>query len=189
MTHPVPTHEPSVLRAGDTWKWRREDLNGDWPAPSWTLKYRFKNQAGGFEITATASGVNFDVVVTAATTAAFVAGDYTWQAWVEGGASEVYTVGEGTLKVLASLRAGSAGTAQDLRSHARKVLDAIKAVLENRASLDQQSYQIHGRALSRTPIPDLLVLRDRYEEDVASEERAEKLRRRLGGDNRILVRG
>lgn len=51
---------------------------------------------------------------------------------------------------------------QDLRSHAKKVLDAIEAVLEKRATKDQESHTIAGRSLSRTPIADLLMLRDRY---------------------------
>lgn len=183
----IPTTEPTKLRAGDTWKWRREDLSADYPAGTWTLKYRFKNATGGFEITATADGVNFAVTVTAATSGAYAAGEYAWQAWVENG-SEKYTVRTGTLDVLPDLRAGTATAALDTRSMARKLLDAVEAVLANTATLDQQAYTIHGRSLTRIPRGELLEIRSKLKAEVAGEQRAEKLRKGLGGDNRIVVR-
>src|SRR5574340_527910 len=50
MAYTAPTNEPSALRAGDTWSWRREDL-GDYPASSWTLKYYFRNSSAKFDAT------------------------------------------------------------------------------------------------------------------------------------------
>ncbi len=54
----------------------------------------------------------------------------------------------------------------DGRSHARRVLDAIEAVLEQRATHDQQSYSIQTslgmRQLSRVPLDELLRLRKIY---------------------------
>jgi hypothetical protein len=169
----TPTNEPSELRAGDTWKWRREDLEL-YPAPTWVLKYRAKNSAGGFEITAAASGTAHAVTVAAATTAAYAAGLYAWVAWVESGA-ERYTVDSGELRVLPDLRAGTATAAQDVRSHARRVLEAIEAVIEGRATRDQEEYRIADRMLKRTPIADLLALRDRYRAEVAAEDAARRL--------------
>lgn len=58
----------------------------------------------------------------------------------------------------------------DLRSHAERTLSAIEAVIENRATKDQQSYSIAGRTLSRTPIADLLLLRTKYRDEVAREQ-------------------
>ena len=46
--------------------------------------------------------------------------------------------------------------------HVRRVIDAIEAVIERRATKDQKSYSIDGRSLERTPIDELLLLRDRY---------------------------
>jgi hypothetical protein len=92
MAASIPTDEPSALRAGDTWKWTR--TLADYPAGTWTLKYRFKNAAGGFEITAAASGTDHAVTVAAVTTAPYAAGDYQWVAWVEAGA-EKFTVDQG----------------------------------------------------------------------------------------------
>lgn len=181
-----PTIEPRTLRAGDTWKWRREDL-ADYPAPTWTLKYRFKSAAGGFEVVAAASGTAHQVTVAAATSAGYAADSYSWAAWVESGA-EQYTVGSGTLTVEPNLRAGTAGAALDARSHARKVLAAIEAVLEGRASRDQEEYRIGERMLKRTPIADLLRLRSLYRKEVQAEEAGAALANGTGTGRRILTR-
>lgn len=187
MSADIPTTEPSELRAGDTWKWTR-GLD-DYPASAgWTLKYRFKSAAGGFEVVASASGDSFSVTVAASATGAYAAGRYTWAAWVEGGTAEKYSVDAGTLDVLPDYRSGTATTALDDRSHARKTLDAIEAVIENRATLDQLRYTINGRELQRTPIPDLLKFRQFYKAEVRSEEMAERIRNGTGIGGRIQFR-
>ena len=179
--------EPSALRAGDTWKWTRS--LADYPASAgWTLKYRFKNSAGGFEIVATASGDSYAISVTAATTAAYTAGTYTWEAWVEGGSSEKYTIDAGTFTVRLDYRAAVAGAALDDRSHAKKVLDAITAVIEGRASKDQERYKISDRELWRTPISDLLKLRQRYQSEVNAEINAQKMNDGLASGRKIQFR-
>ncbi len=161
----IPTSEPRELRAGDTWKWRREDLSST-PAPTWTLKYEFKNSTGAFQVTAAADGANHAVTVAKATTATFAAGRYRWVAFVDDG-TERYSIGTGEIEVLRNF---DDDAVLDVRSHAKKVLDAIEAVLENRATLDQQNYTIGNRSLARTPIPDLLLLRDRYRAEVTSQQ-------------------
>lgn len=172
MAAEIPTTEPLSVRAGDTWKWTRS--LADYPASTWTLKYRFKNAAGGFEIVASASGDDYSVTVSAATTAGYASGTYSWMAWVESG-SEKFTVDQGTLTVGADYRGSTAAAALDDRSHARKVLAAIEAVIERRATQDQMEYTIEGRSLKRTPIADLLKLRQKYQAAVAAEDAAAKM--------------
>lgn len=46
--------------------------------------------------------------------------------------------------------------------HIHRVLESIEAVIEKRATIDQERYTINNRELWRTPIPQLLELRDRY---------------------------
>lgn len=185
MTASIPDNEPDELRAGDTWKWTRS--LGDYPSVSWTLKYRFKNASGGFEIVATPSGSDYSISVAAATTGGYAAGTYDWVAWVEAGA-EKYTVDQGTLVVLPDLRGGSATSAQDVRGHAQKVLDAIEAVIENRATLDQERYRINDRELWRTPVTELIKLRQRYRAEVQAEKNAERIRNGTGIGGRIQFR-
>ncbi|WP_123711612.1 hypothetical protein [Sinobacterium caligoides] len=62
-------------------------------------------------------------------------------------------------------------TVGDDRTHAKRVLAAIEAVIEKRASRDQMAYSIDSRSLSRTPIADLMLLRDRYKTMVAMEDK------------------
>lgn len=181
----TPKTEPSEIQAGDTIKWRREDLS-DYPASQgWSLNYNFVGQAGRFAVAAAADGDKFAVAITAATSATYTAGIYQWVAKVSKG-TESYTVDSGTCKVLLDLYAKTA--AFDGRSHAKKVLDSIEAVIEGRATKDQMSYQIAGRQLSRTPITDLLKLRSLYKAEYQREVDAERAANGLGNSRRILVR-
>ncbi len=59
----------------------------------------------------------------------------------------------------------------DGRGHAEKVLAAIEAVIEKRATRDQEEYQINNRSLKRTPIADLLALRDKYIREISAKRR------------------
>ena len=59
----IAMHEPTKLRAGATWQWRRDDLSGDYPAGVWTLTYYCKGVDDAFNITAVADGTNFSVSV------------------------------------------------------------------------------------------------------------------------------
>ena len=185
MAADIPTNEPAELRAGDTWKWTR--TLADYPASAWTLKYRFKSPTAGFEITASASGDDYSVTVTAATTAAYAAGTYTWIAWVEGGTSEKYTVDTGVVTIDADYRSGTATAGLDDRSHARKTLAAIESWIESR-NPGVAEYEIAGRRMKYIPVADLLKLRQHYKAEVSAEEAAEAIRNGLGTARRIQFR-
>lgn len=185
MAADIPTAEPTAARAGDTWKWTKSLT--DYPASTWTLKYYFKSATSGFSVTASASGDDHSVTVAASTTAGYAAGLYRWIASAESG-SEKFTVDEGTLEVQKDYRAVSASTGVDDRSHARIVVDAIKAVIEGRASKDQEEYTIAGRSLKRTPITVLLRLRQHYEAELAAEAAREAIADGTGTGRRIQFR-
>lgn len=57
----------------------------------------------------------------------------------------------------------------ELTTHAERVLAAIEAVIENRATKDQQSYSIAGRSITRIPVAELLELRKQYKAEVADQ--------------------
>ncbi len=165
------TIEPAQLRAGMTWEWAR--TFGDYPASAWALAYWFKQlSAGGahFKIDAVADGDTFVVTKPASETASLTADEYSWVAVVTAG-GESHEVGRGTLRLLP--RYDSAAALDD-RSHARKVLEAIEAVIEGRASKDQEEYTIGSRSLKRTPIAELLELRKQYRRELADELAAEQ---------------
>lgn len=168
MTATIPTMEPTTLRAGDTWRWRRDDLSADYPAPTWTLKYRFKNAAGGFEVEAVPDGVNFLVNELADDTQGRAAGAYNWQAQVDNG-TERYTVGEGVLQVLPSLFAGAAGTGQDVRSWAARTLANVKDAIEKLSSKTVAEYEIDGRRWKGKDLAELMQFRAQLELEVGTE--------------------
>jgi len=175
---------PPMLRAGDSWAWR--DSFPDFKAnDGWTLAYSLVNAAGKIDLPSlgiTADGADFAIAVTATVTAGYAAGVYTQVARVSKSA-DVLTVGSGTLQVLANLL-----TAADTRSHARKVLEAIEAVIERRATMDQENYTIGTRSLARTPIGELIKLRDLYRQEAYAEKAAEALAQGLAPSGRIQVR-
>jgi hypothetical protein len=171
MAASIPTTEPSSLRAGDTWQWRREDLTADFPASGgWSLKYYFRNASAKFDITATADGDAFAVAVPKATTAARARGDYDWIAVVES-ATERYEIDRGMLEVEHDY---ATDAVYDDRSFARRMLDAIEAALLNRASSDQLDMidvAMADRKLSRDKA-GLITLRSQFKAEAKREEQA-----------------
>lgn len=182
----IPTTEPTSLRAGDTWAWRREDLS-DYPAGSgWGLTYYCRNAAAHFDISATADGDAYTVTVAMATTADIVAGDYDWVAVVES-ATERHEVDRGRLTILPDY---SAAAALDGRSFARTLLAAVEAELLSRGSsgrLDLVTSTLADRSLTRDAT-GLIKLRSQLLAEVTREENAERMRQGLGSRNRVLVR-
>lgn len=170
----VATQVPEKVIAGDTLAWER-DLD-EYPAGTWTLTYRLSNAAGNIDITATADGTTHVVSVTPTATAAYVAGRYRWHARVTDG-SAVHTVEDGWIEILPD----PADASVDYRSHARKMLDAIEAILEGNATknqLDLVSYSIGGELSLTRDRDQLLELREKYTLEVAGEEGVDRLRDR-----------
>lgn len=182
-----PQTEPTELIAGDTWAWKRTDLGVDYAPASYALSYSARLESAGTEIgiSASESGNDYIVTVAAATTAAYAAGVYHWQAYITRTSDSArVTVDSGTFEVIANRDTATT----DPRSHAKIVLDAVEAVIESRATKDQESYTINGRSLSRTPLKDLIMLRDKYRTLYLQEQRAEAIANGQGSSSRILVR-
>lgn len=192
----IPQTEPGLIIAGDTLKWKRTDLSAHYPASAWTLSYNFvsRSPSGIITITALADGNNYSISVAKATTAAYVASDrrrgqsgYEWAAFVtKADTTERYQVDSGTMDVAANVATQIAGW--DSRSHVKAVLDAIEAVIAKRATQDQMGYTIAGRSLSKTPMTDLILLRDRYKSEYQKEIKAEKINNGEGTGGKVLVR-
>lgn len=185
---PIPRRSryafPTVWNAGDTLKW---DVSvPDYPATEgWTLTYEVKSRNDHIAtITASADGAGYTVTVPAATSAGYAIGHHHYRAYVTKG-SERYTVDSGDLEIVKDFE--DSGNYDD-RTHAEKVLDAIEAVIEGRASKDQESYTIAGRSLARTPIEDLLKMRDRYKAEDKRNHDADRVARGLGTSRKIRTR-
>ena len=86
-----------------------------------------------------------------------------------------------------SVNENLANTNADLRSHAKKVLDALQAVIENRANIDQSSMSIAGRSLSRMSVDESLKFRDRYKAEYLKEIKLARIKNKQGSGNTIKV--
>tara|TARA_R100000781_G_scaffold90233_1_gene55734 strand:+ start:997 stop:1626 length:630 start_codon:yes stop_codon:yes gene_type:complete len=185
-----PTAEPSKLVAGDRFTWRRDDLASDYSPSSFALTYEFHSDVGGggskkFTITAIEADNTYFIEVNSPTTADFTPGDYIWEAYITRTSdSQRIMVDSGRTEITTNL----ADTNADLRSHAKKVLDAIEAVIEGRATIDQASMSIAGRSLSRTALSDLMDLRHTYKAEYLKEIKLARIRNKQGSGNTIKVK-
>lgn len=148
---------PTTINAGDTLCFT--DTFVDYPATTYTLTYRLVGSNGSYTFTASASGSSYEVDVAAATTAAWAAGTYQATGTVSDG-SDRFTVVSKTVEIEPDYSVMSSST--DIRTHEEKTLDAINAVIENRATADHNSYTIAGRTISKMTVEELLRLRNEY---------------------------
>ena len=193
MSATVPTIEPAEIVSGDFTTWKIS--HSDYPANLYTLSYRLVGSAGLLTVTATADGIDHLIEIEGASqtgppavvgTDAWVAGFYTWTKFAtEIATSRRKAIGTGNLTVLAN---PAAQTATDTRSHARKVLAAIEAVLEGTASKEQSEQSIDGKSLKRRSIDELLKLRSHYKAEVAAEEAAAAAANGTASGGRYLMR-
>lgn len=173
--------EPTSVVAGDTIAWT--ETLADYPAPTWTLKYRIAKSGRAIEIVSTASGTNHAVAVTAATSAGWDPGEYQWTSYVVNGALR-HTIGRGILEV----KPDPAGAAYDPRTTAQVMFDNIEAYLIDPNNLAAASYSIGGRSLSRWSRAELLVERDKLRNEVRSETAAARIAAGLGNPRRMYTR-
>jgi hypothetical protein len=179
---------PSDFYAGD--KVEFEQSFSDIDVSLYTLKYVLLNASDKIEIDATEDTINskYTVSLSSATTALYTSGEYKlYYILTETSSGDSQTFEYITIVIKDNILNLSN---KDISSHNKKVLEAIKAVIENRASYDQMSYSIGGRSLTRMPIKDLLHFKDYYQALVTKE--LEEENRKAGvvvkKKNRIFVK-
>lgn len=176
--------EPLRVTAGDSLLWQREDITADYPpGDGYTLSYRFAPLAGGAPNTVEAEGGSgiWRVPIAASITATWAPGEWSWAAAISKAGARVVVATGGFMVDPDPL----ADTAPDRRSHARRVLDAINATIEGRASKSQLKTTFEdGRSIEHIPHSELLAMRRRYAALVKTEER----RASGKGPGRLLAR-
>lgn len=175
--------EPIEVRAGDTWAWSR-DAGTRTPADGWALTYYLKNRGHAFSIATTGAAATYDVAMLASATQGVPPGEYTWAA-VATKAAEQYTEALGVLRVLPNF--ANEGKL-DVRSDARRRLEAVEAVLDNVASFEQQEITVGSTALRKMPRGELLIWRDRLRAQVRNEEYAARVKAGLPEGRDIQIR-
>lgn len=178
MSYAIVTSQiPRRITRGESISWTWSDER--FPASSWTLTYSLVSATQQIQITATANGSEHLVEVPSTTTDDYVVGDYSWQAHVAK-AGERYKVAEGSLSIVTDYAEQAAG--YDSRSHVKKVLDALEAAIEGRASKTQVSQSVNGVAIQHMTLQEQVTLRDHY----AMKYRKEQAKKGQGSSRRTL---
>ena len=176
-----PTEVPEILQKGDFWAWKKTNLAIDYPLAAYSLKYKFYlidgSTASNFTLTASES--NDEYIISTSSTSSHTAGDYRWdEIIVRTSDSAEKIISDGFSTVFDNA----------VRSHAKIVLDAIEAVIQNRANIDQSSMSIAGRTLSRMSIDELMTFRDRYKAEYLQEVKKARINNKQASGNTIKVR-
>jgi len=190
-----PTIEPTLelygspIVAGNTVNWKKSGLYDDYPDSTYALAYKATlngTPATSFTVTGSVTSEEWFFNITDGNSASLTPGIYQWNFYVTKSATdERIRLDSGVWEVVPNI---STNTTTDVQSHARKVLTAIEAVIEGRASVDQSSYSIAGRSLSRMSIDELLLFRDRYRAEWLKEKRLERSKKGQGHNGIILTR-
>lgn len=187
------TREPTIeelgtpIVAGDYLAWKRTDLYTDYPPASYSLSYSARLNSAGtvLNLNATESGNDYLIEYDSSDTLNIAIGIYHWSAYItKTSDSNRLQVDYGQWEVVSNLATDSS----DPRSHNQKVLDAIQAVIENRATQDQSSYSIAGRSLSRMDPDSLFRFEGIYKSRVQQELRDLRIKQGLGNKSIILSR-
>lgn len=161
--------EPETIRAKTSLRWTRtidaicdngQQVASALASDGYSAVYELRNSAGLITITTTGSGRDYTVSKTGADTAAWEGGDYQWELYLVKD-DDRWLIDSGAVKVIAFSAEGA-----DLRSHAKKTLDALNAMIEGRASRDVQEYTIQtgtgSRSLKHLSVEELLKFRSHY---------------------------
>jgi len=182
-----PTTEPNELQLGDFWAWKKTDLSDDYPIADYSLSYEFNiiDGAAAVNFTLSASESNNEYIIETTDTSSYTKGEYNWVSYITRTSDSArIKISEGFTEI----QDNYATTTASVRSHAKKVLDAIEAVIENRATMDQSSMSIAGRSLSRLTIDELLTFRNRYKAEYLKEIKKARLKNSKASGNSIKAR-
>lgn len=157
-----------------------------YPAPAWAVSVYLRGPSS-ISMTAAAEGSQHRFRQTLSETANWAAGDY-WYTLraVDAATGDMVEVECGQVTITPDLVNAAVGF--DGRTPNQIALDAIEAVIAQRATLDQERYRINNRELYRTSIPDLLKLRDHYVRLVKREQDIACGRNPFGNTVRVRLR-
>ena len=170
MSYTIPQNEPTQVRAGETLQFKK-NLPDYLPSDGWSITYNFKSsRPQQFSFTTTTSGQEHLADVAFDDTIDWLPDIYFGVGIVSDGTTK-RQVWAGKLTVLPAL---TSDETSDPRSQVRRTFDNVCAVLEGRADSSILKSVVDGTTLERTPIADLLKLRDYYGSLVAAEDAKEQ---------------
>ena len=175
---------PKEITAGFTYEW--EETFSQYPASTYGLTATFILNTYGntrYTVTAVANGDGFSFTIPATVSADFTAGNYKLYLFVTLGAAK-YLVGNQDVVI----KANPLTATGDTRSHIQKVLDAIEAVLENRATQEYQSMSINGYSITQMSPEELLKLRSYYKNELRKANNLDRINNGGSPTNTIKVK-
>ena len=176
----IPLNIPRTITPGDTITWR--DFFTEYKPPDYSLAWAIRG-ATTLDLTAIAVGDEFETTITPTASSTLIASTYFYQAYARLGGGRI-TLGCGQITVLANLE--SQISSYDGSTTAQKMLAAVESAIAARLSGGAvDSYEIKGRRLDRTPLPDLVALRSQLKIEVQREQAAAGL---LPDARRLFIR-
>ena len=193
--HLIHDHFPETVRVDTYHQWLQKQ--GDFAPPFYAMYGAIK--AGTSDYTAITSGLCVDqnngywlCTLPRTLTSTLDAGIHQYSLSVVGQDNthnHIIEIERGEFEVLPAF---SNATVIDTRTHARKMLEALEALLEGKASYDQTSYTIGTGAgsvtIGRLTPDELLKWMDYYKREVRNEEKAENLRNGRAIKQNIRIR-
>lgn len=149
----MPHREPTSIIAGDTLQWALS--LPDFPvSDGWQLSYRLLGDGIDAAVVADTSTGGFVVTFASGDTARAVKdGTARLTGWVSL-SGVVITIHDAAVAVRGNLRSAAAAS---VLSHDERVLQALEATLEGRATSDIQQYTIKGRMVTKMAAAELLT--------------------------------
>lgn len=172
---------PDIILAGATLQWE-ESIDNYTASETCTLKYTFINSSNKYTISSAPEDPIFTFDISSTVTANYAAGDYAYQKYIED-ENGIHIIGEGRITVKPFF-AGQ--TTFDDRSHAEKMLEAIEALLENRATVLQSSMTFKNRALQYLTFDELIKAKNYYE-NIILQENTKKMLDSNGTSPRLFI--
>lgn len=160
---------PQEINQGDYSTWLMSF--SEYPVTEFNLSLYLVSLVGNATLATTKESENFKVELTSPTSSTLLPGIYqVYGIFTTIATAQRKTVEIGKIEVKPDVLLM---TTKDTSSQAKRTLDAVNAVIEKRATFDQQSYTIEGRQLNRMTIKDLIYFKEYYENIVKNEERVE----------------
>lgn len=161
MAATIPTSEPTVLTAGNSWQW--DQTYSDYPASDgWALEYVLTGaHESVITIAATDNAGTWEIRVPSATTAEYTPGSFRLVGLVSDG-TDRHVVYSAPLSVLPD-----PASATPDEGHAEKMLAKIRARIEERMDEDTSSYSVAQRALQKEDLAQLRRMEAVYAERVS----------------------
>jgi len=186
----LPTNEPTVIRAGDSVAWTR-DLPEYSAADGWALKYRLLYASGAaVDVTSTAVATLHTVSLTAANTAAYVAGKATLVGYVEKGAGaslERATLESTPITILANMVTSATFDGRSENQIALANAKTALAAYMSKGQIHVAEYDIAGRRMKFRAASEITDLIAHYEREVFKEIAAQAAMKGVSA-GRVVVR-